>query len=292
MIRFSFLFAIIGLFCISDGNAQVKMSPRGSVSQIIDGTSITVDYARPRLRDRERVFGTNVWWGHIWTPGADDATTIEFDKDIKIKDVPVPAGKYSMWMVHEKGDWEVILDPNWDQFHLPEPPRPDDGYFFWVTPDTTAPVVETLTFDFSRLENFGADLELRWSDRRVVMDIKVTPTVDLKVSQEQAEPYVGTFTTEMMQNAWVPESFTFDMVFAQTDGAMSALIQWEADAKAQPQRMLLKTDQVFYWALFDGDELLGTENIFFEFELDDSGKAESFELRTDRDELWMRGTRK
>lgn len=262
------------------------------MSQTLDGTTISLDYARPRLRGRESVFGKQVWWGHIWTPGADWATILEFNNDIVIQDVPVPAGKYSMWMVHEKGDWEVWLDPNWRQFHLPEPPRPENGYFFWVKPDTTAQVVETLTFDFSQLENFGANLQLRWSNRLVDMKIKVQPSFSLEVTEEQASPYVGTFAAEFFKNEWVREGFTFDMPIEFEDGKMSAKLKWSPNGRTLDQRLLVKTDQIFYWANFDGEELLTTADFFFEFDVDDEGKATSFEMRTFDDELWMRGTRK
>ncbi|NQV73567.1 DUF2911 domain-containing protein [bacterium] len=291
-IRIATLLAAVTLFGVPGSQAQVKMSPRGSVAQVIDGTTITVDYSRPRLRDRMDIFGTQIWWGHIWTPGADDATTIEFDKEITIENVAVPPGKYSMWMVHQKGDWEVILDPKWDQFHLPEPARPDDGYFFWVTPDTTAPVTETLTFDFAKLENFGADLEMRFANRKVVMEVKVPPTVDIVVSEEVAAPYVGTYVTEMLPGPWVPEGFSYDMEIVHHDGAFEALIKWSKDDEAMEQRLLLKTDQIFYFAFFDGEELMGTEGILFEFDLDENGRAKSFEVRTEKDDLWIKGTRK
>lgn len=290
--RIALLILMFSLFLISPAQAQVSMSPRGSVSQTLDQTTITVDYSRPRLRGREGLFGGQIWWGHIWTPGADYATTFEFDNDIVIQDVPVPAGKYSVWMIHEKGDWEVWLDPNSRQFHLPEPPRPDNGYFFWVKPDTTAPVEETLTFDFTRLDNFATNLQLRWDNRLVNMEIKVPPSFSLEVTEEQAAPYIGTYSAEFFQNVWVREGFTFDMPIKFSDGKMAAEIKWEPDGDVNDQRLLVKTDQIFYWAFFEGEELMSTADFFFEFDVDESGQATAFEMRTFDDEIWMRGTRK
>ena len=290
--RYLFSLAFLASFAfVPTTSAQVSMSPRGSVTQTLDGTTITIDYARPRTRDRQVLFGDQLFWGHVWTPGANDATTIEFNKDIKIENVEVPAGKYSMWMVLQPGDWEVWLDPKWDQFHVPDPPRPDDGYFFWVKPDTTAPQTETLTFDFSKLENFGANLQLRWSNRLVDMKIAVQPSIEVVVTEEAAKPYVGTFATEVFKSMWETEGYSFDLAFTYSDGKMSALLKWP-EGGTQEQRLLQKTDQVFYWAYFEGDELLETSDLFFEFDLGEDGMASSFELRTPKDELWMRGTRK
>ncbi len=289
--RLVFILAVFGLFCISEGTAQVSMSPRGTVTQIIDGTTITVNYARPRLRDRANLFGGQIFWGHIWTPGADDATTIEFDKEIKIEYVSVPAGKYSMWMVNNKEDWEVILDPKWDQFHLPEPKRPENGYFFWVTPDTMATPKETLTFDFSRLENFGADLQMHFDTRLVTMNIKVPPSIQLIVTEEEVKPYLSNFKATLLVTEWNKEPFDFDMTFEYDEGKLSAPIKWNKNGEGQPTRFLMKTDQILYMGFFEGDELLSTGDTFFEFLLDEEGQAISFEWRSPEDELMMRGVR-
>lgn len=289
--RFAFLVTILSFLGSNESSAQVSMSPRGKVSQVIDGTTITIDYSRPRLRDRKQLFGGQIFWGHIWTPGADDATTIEFDKDIKIENVDLPAGKYSMWMVHKKGDWEVILDPNWDQFHWPEPKRPENGYFFSVTPGTMATPKETLTFDFSRLENFGADLQMHFDTRLVTMNIKVTPSIDLIVSEEVAKPYLHTFNATMLVTEWNKEQFDFQMTFEYSEGKLSSNIKWNKDGEGSPTRFLSKTDQIFYMGFFEGEELLSTDDYFFEFELNGQGEAKSFEWRSPTDDLVMRGVR-
>ncbi len=110
----------------TEGTAQVKASERGGVHQTVDGTTITLEYSRPRARGRSPIFGGFVYWGHIWTPGADWATTIEVDQPVKVQGVEVPAGKYSMWFVVEDADeWELWLDPEHHKFHLPEPARTD-----------------------------------------------------------------------------------------------------------------------------------------------------------------------
>ena len=74
--------------------AQVRASEIGSMTQFLDGTKITIQYSRPRLRGRDPVFGTRaVHWGEVWTPGANFATTFEVDKNIKLDGHPVPKGK-------------------------------------------------------------------------------------------------------------------------------------------------------------------------------------------------------
>ena len=86
--------------------AQVRASEIGTMSQIIDGTHITMVYSRPQTRGRDPIFGTSAaHWNEVWTPGANWATTFEVDRNIKLDGHPVPKGKYSVWFViRQSGD--------------------------------------------------------------------------------------------------------------------------------------------------------------------------------------------
>ncbi|HEX5817332.1 MAG TPA: DUF2911 domain-containing protein, partial [Gemmatimonadales bacterium] len=74
--------ALLTSIAVRVSHAQVRASERAEVKQTVDGTTITVNYARPRLRGRTDVFGTQVPWGEIWTPGANEATTLAVSKDV------------------------------------------------------------------------------------------------------------------------------------------------------------------------------------------------------------------
>ncbi len=61
-----------------DASAQIRASELQTIAQVVDGTRITVEYSRPRLRGRTAIFGTKaVKWDEVWTPGANWATTLE-----------------------------------------------------------------------------------------------------------------------------------------------------------------------------------------------------------------------
>ena len=283
-------------FGLFDVQAQIVPSPRGSVSQTIDGTTIEIDYARPALRGRTGLFGGQVWWGHIWTPGANDASTITVNKDITINGQELPAGKYSMWMVVEPGDWKVLIDPRWDQFHLPEPEPTGEEITFWVTPDTTAALTETLTFDFPTHSNTGTSLRLRWENHEVVMDIEVESSLKLDITRQDVEPYEGTFHVEVRKSQWFEEPFEYDMTFSWADssGRFNAEIVWEKGGSPQPWPLLPIPDVagIFHPAFFNDDgHLVTTQPVYFEFIYDDSDRPNGFELRSASDELMMVGSR-
>jgi len=286
------IFALTVMAFSNPASAQMPLSPRGSVSQTLDGTTIDIDYSRPALKGREGLFGGQIFWGHIWTPGADWATTIEVDSDFKISGVDVPAGKYSLWMIVVKGDWEVALSPDWRQFHWPEPEREDDWITFWVTPDTTAEKVETLTFDFPEHDMVKTTLRLRWDHIQVDLPIEVPYKLQMSVTEEEVASYIGTFETEVLAHEFTPEPYSFEMDFSYENDEFHASIQWTPDGQKWPMDLLPRVDQIFYFADIDDGEVKSTSAIMVEFLKDEFGIPQSFEIRTDEDDLWMRGTRK
>jgi len=271
--------------------AQIVASPRGGVSQTIDGTTIDIEYSRPALKGREIIFGDQVWWGHIWTPGADDATTIEVNNEITISGTQLPAGKYSMWMVVADGDWEVILDPEWDQFHLPEPERNEDQITFWVTPDTTASELEVLTFDFPSVGKLSTVLQLHWDNTVVRLPIEVPSRLQMSVTQEEVAAYLGSYETDVFLSEWITSPFSFEMKMDYVEGAFKADVKFSDSGSAQQWDLLPRVDQIFYFAFSEDGEVTATTDIMVEFLMDERGMAESFEVRMGDDELWMKGKR-
>lgn len=287
------LLVVVFLSAPRTADAQIALSPRGSVSQTIDGTTITIDYARPALRGRTGMFGGQIWWGHIWTPGADWATTIEVNKDITIDGTAVPAGKYSIWMVNEPGDWEVILDPEWKQFHLPEPKKNGDEITFWVTPDTTAALTETLTFDFPEHSNTGTTLRLRFETREVTMEIGVPSWLKLSVTEDEVAPLIGTYRTEVLAYDWTPNPFEYDLPMRFEEGQLVVGLKFNPNAPEFPTSILPlpNAEGIFHMAFLEDGEVVQTLEHMFEFLYDGDGNVTGFEARTDEDALWMRGTK-
>jgi hypothetical protein len=155
--------------------AQVRASERARVSQTVAGTTITLDYARPRLRGRSPIFGGLVHWGEVWTPGANMATTLETDRDIAIDGHQVPEGRYSVWLVVERvGPWTLVLDPDADRFHTSRPRERPEQIRFPVEAQA-APETEVLTWSFPDISATGTTAVLQWADRAVRLPITVAP---------------------------------------------------------------------------------------------------------------------
>src|SRR5215208_6641560 len=73
-------------------------SQRGSVTQSVAFTTITVVYGRPVARGRA-LFGQLVPWDSVWHPGADSATRVSFDHPVRLEGRDVNAAEYSVWPI-------------------------------------------------------------------------------------------------------------------------------------------------------------------------------------------------
>ena len=137
----------------AQADAQIRASEPSSFTQAVDGTVFRIDDYRPRARGRSPLFGTDaVVWEHTWTPGANWATKLSFQKPIELDGVSVPAGIYSLWFDLDPVSFmphEFFLEPDTLIFHTMGPARADDQIRFPVT-ITEGAFREVMTWDFGR----------------------------------------------------------------------------------------------------------------------------------------------
>ena len=83
-------------------------SPRDSVSAVINGATITINYGSPSVKGR-KVFGELEKYGKVWRAGANDATTFETSKAITIEGKQLAAGKYTFFVIPEKDGKATVI---------------------------------------------------------------------------------------------------------------------------------------------------------------------------------------
>ncbi len=147
-----------------------RRSQQASVTQALGSTRIEVKYSRPGARGRE-LFGALVPWGRPWTPGADTATSITFNNDVRINGQALAAGSYSIWMIPGERSWTVVFSSAHPVFHLPYPSGSDV-----LRVETTArvgPPMEMLTFYFPVVDGLTGELVMHWGT--TVVPLKIEP---------------------------------------------------------------------------------------------------------------------
>ena len=156
----SFL-ALLALAACSAKAQPGRRSPRGTITPTVNGTEISIRYYRPVLRGRVAFPGV-VSWGRTWTPGADSATRLETTGALEIEGKPLPAGKYSLWVIPEEKDaWTVIFNRAADAFHLSYD-ESQDALRVQARATTSSQSVETLEMSFPLVDADSATLQLQW----------------------------------------------------------------------------------------------------------------------------------
>ena len=146
-------------------------SQRGSVTQSVAYTNISVVYGRPVARGRA-LFGALVPWDSVWHPGADSATLMKFNHDLVIEGRALPAGEYSLWLIpREHSPWTVIFSRAAHVFHKPYPGERFDVLRVDVTPEQVSPI-ESFAIYFPMVLRDEAVMQLHWGTMAVPLHIK------------------------------------------------------------------------------------------------------------------------
>ncbi len=272
--------------------SQIRASELGSMSQVIDGTRISITYSRPRTRGRAPLFGTRTaHWGETWTPGANWATVLDVNKDVTLNGRAVAKGKYSVWMVLREGsEWTTILEPDWHRFHED---RPDSNANQIRIPTTVdeAPFVDVLTWSIPVLRVNGGTLAMQWGTTRATMQLSVTPSLTVTMSEPDARPFVGryTYTEESASGS----NGTVMLVVTYEDSTLKA--HWDPDDEyMRTFAMIRVAPDVFVPGLYDKNgeiyEVMRPDMVFTFKRRGD--RPETYELRDESDALIATGKRR
>ena len=102
-----------------------KHSPFTTAKGSIEDLTVAVDYCQPYKKGR-LIFGEEsqdalVPFGKYWRLGANEATEISFSQDVNFAGNKVKAGRYRMYAVPNKSEWEISLNSELGEFGYFEP---------------------------------------------------------------------------------------------------------------------------------------------------------------------------
>src|ERR1700722_706595 len=91
---------VLGTLGVVHARQGRRASPHETVSGTIDGADIVITYGRPSMRGR-MIFGRLVAWDRVWCPGADEATTLESKRELRLGQgqLAVPPGPHTIWVL-------------------------------------------------------------------------------------------------------------------------------------------------------------------------------------------------
>ena len=163
---------------------KIPASLKASVTQRLGtDTDITIVYSRPGVKGR-KIWGVLVPYGmapgnkysdnkpYPWRAGANENTTIEFNKNVLVEGKPLPAGKYGIHIIPSEKDWIIIFSKNnsaWGSFGYKQE---EDALRITATP-VIAPHQEWLTYGFDDLAGTSATAYLHWEQLKVPFKIQL-----------------------------------------------------------------------------------------------------------------------
>jgi len=162
----TFCIAFLSLVTTFSATAQKKASPAEMVQGKFNGAAITINYSSPSVKGRA-IWGELVPFGKVWRAGANEATTIETDKDLMIEGQKLPAGKYAIFVIPEKNEATVIFNKVWKQWGSNSYNDAEDVLKVKVKPQVRQEKAEQLVYAFNSKE-----IVLSWDNWDIPVKVK------------------------------------------------------------------------------------------------------------------------
>jgi hypothetical protein len=186
---------VISTFAFAQSIPFPQPSPLATVTQNFATSKIEISYSRPSIKGR-KIFGDVVPYGKFWRTGANAATTISFGEDVKINGSEVKAGKYGLLTYPGENEWIVILTKDLNVNDEDSYKKENDVVRLTVKSGKSTSTIETFTIEVSNIRNNACDIELKWED--TFIGLNITADYDARISKSIEEtmgkdtrPYFG-----------------------------------------------------------------------------------------------------
>ena len=182
------LFLLVSLFCFSVVNvsAQTKLPPIDKspmdmsyypngypVLKIQDKATeplvARVIYSRPQKNGRT-IFGDLLEYGKVWRMGANEATEIEFYQNVKINNVKLKKGRYTMYCIPYADKWTIIVNKETDTWGSFKYDSKKDIVRMDVPVEKQTEITEAFAMAFEKAAT-GSNLIIAWDDVKVSLPI-------------------------------------------------------------------------------------------------------------------------
>ncbi len=173
--------------------AQIKTpapSPLATASQKFGLAKVDVAYSRPAVKGR-KIFGNLVPYGKVWRTGANQITTITFDKDVMVNGKKLAAGSYGWYTFPNASEWTIALnsdDKQWGAYAYDEK---KDVMRFKVKAEKLPKTVENMTIAVETVSENKVNIVLSWDKTAVRFAAEHDPheqiMADIKTATAKAD---------------------------------------------------------------------------------------------------------
>jgi hypothetical protein len=145
-------------------------SPPAKASVTLDGKGITIDYSAPSLRGRH--VGVELApYDNVWRTGANAATTLTTPVNLKIGDLSVLAGTYTIYSLPSETSWKLIINRQTKQWGTEYNQNQDLGRVDMMKGTAPPAPVEKFMMKFEETTGKTTQLHLIWEDTDVYVPV-------------------------------------------------------------------------------------------------------------------------
>jgi Protein of unknown function (DUF2911) len=166
---FSVLAALAAPLAAQTAPTKPLASPGMDVSQTVDGKTISIHYNAPSKRDRE-IFGGLVPYDKVWRTGANAATLLKTDANLKIGTAMVPAGSYTLWTLPAAGTWKLIINKQTGQWGT-KYDESQDLVRVDMKKKTLTPPQEVMSITLDPFKHKRSTLHVKWDTTDVFVPV-------------------------------------------------------------------------------------------------------------------------
>jgi len=139
----SLLLLTVLVSCGQNGKAK---SPRKQAEGKVNETNISIDYGAPSVRER-KIWGDLEKYNKVWRAGANECTTISFDKNVKLNGQSIKPGKYAFFIIPKKsGNWIALFNSDYKQWGAYDYDEKKDVLRLEIEPYWSSSVQEQLVY--------------------------------------------------------------------------------------------------------------------------------------------------
>ncbi len=136
-----------------------------------DPVLVRIIYSRPQKNGRI-IFGELVEYGKVWRLGANEATEIEFYKNVKIGDKKISKGRYTLYAIPNPDNWIIILNKDLDTWGAFKYDAQKDVLRTTIPVEKLTESVEALSMAFEKTDN-GCNLVISWDNLKASLPISI-----------------------------------------------------------------------------------------------------------------------
>lgn len=128
-----------------------------------------VIYSRPQKSGRV-ILGGLIKYGEVWRMGANEATEIEFFKQVRIGGKKISKGRYTLYAIVNETSWTILINKETNTWGSFKYDAKKDVIRVEVPVQKTDTVVESMGMVFEKT-NSGCNLSIAWDNIKVSLPV-------------------------------------------------------------------------------------------------------------------------